>query len=171
MSVFINDVPDILNHTVCNSRPRSCCPCRDEPRRQQQEWQSAVWEPVLHQKNLFSNMLNFSTAYLNIFFFHPSSLVLGSASLPPVAALGMSDLSPRRGAVSGQTAHQGEWQVLGQEFKGGKKNPPRFQARRWWVAHCSFNAGIFQLAFLFFYCLPGQMMQEVPGSNQGGALK
>lgn len=150
MSVFINDVLDILNHTVCNSSPRSCCPCRDEPRRQQQEWQSAVWEPVLHQKNLFSNMLNFSTANLNIFFF--PSLFLGFGvcfSAARGSFRDVSDLSPRRGAVSGQTAHQGEWQVLGQELKGEKKTPPRFQALRWWVAHCSFNAGIFQLAFLF----------------------
>lgn len=49
----------------------------------------------------------------------------------------VSDLSPRQGAVSGQTAHQGEWQVLGQELR------IHFYAPRWKVAHCSFNTKTF----------------------------
>ena len=65
-----------------------------------------------HQCRLFSLVFFFF-----LFFCSPPISQFGICFSDACGSLGdVSDLSLGRGAVSGQTAHQGEWQVLGREL-------------------------------------------------------
>lgn len=128
-----------LNSIFCWFSQRWGCPRQGESRQQQQAQQqpNKVWSSSCIRQNLCRNSLSISTdspPLLLPWFGICFSDACGSSG-------DVSDLSLGRGAVSGQTAHQGDWQVLGRE------RAFHFSPLGLKVAHCSLNSKIFQRAF------------------------
>lgn len=131
-----------LNSILCRCS-KQWGPCQGESQ-QQQRRQNKRWRAHLaSNKNLFRKTWNTSVASSS-----PTFPSLAPASLTPRGE-GVSDLRPGWDAVSMQTAHQGEWQVLGREHE------IHFGVWRWKDAY-----RVFQLDFFSWLELPGYDQQE-----------